>query len=423
MKKFVIILLTLIVTLLFPFQIMLNGNQYNLKIDKEKFTIIELIPPFRKLNQIKIITDTKEYLGNKYDILENLDGVIRYNGEKVKEIKIDAEILNKKEWEIWVSWEGTDFIKEYLNQYSSRHHLFFKILEVPKISTKIVTMSKSGVNLPEVIMVSAFDFPTYLELNILKDNSFIPFYYDTQVVYINTNITNIDKLNWSLNDFEKISKNLLKNGIKPVAINPISAYWFSTFLMGYGKIPLIDNKFVLTDEATKKAIELIKNWYNNGLFNFKFLNRDAQIAEFLKGNVGFLFQGSFLMPLILEKSDNVKVLPLPYPMIPFKDYKGFATTKDGNTYFTAWLATFLKNPLFINEFSQKFVKFFDNYIPDNIPFKETFEYTSKIAQPIPFDKKYVKFHKNVMDILKLILNNSITIDNGLKKLEEIVNDE
>ncbi|MBO8161272.1 MAG: extracellular solute-binding protein [Thermosipho sp. (in: Bacteria)] len=424
MKKNFTLMFVVFALLSFAFQIVLNGSSLNLEIEKKQFCIVELIPPFKNVNEIKIVTNTNEYQANIYTILNANNSTPMFNNEPVEKIVINANLLEEKDWEIWLSWEGTDFIKNYLENYSQIHKITFKVLEIPKISTKIVTMSKSGVKLPDVIMVSAFDFPTYYKLNILKDNSYIPFYYDTQVVYINTELVNINSLEWSIDKLENISKKLLDNNIKPIAINPISAYWLSTFLMGYGKTPLINNKhFILTDEASKRAVETILNWYTNGLFDFSFFNRDAQIAAFLSGKVGFLFQGSFLMPKILENTDKVKILPLPKPLIPFKDYKGFATTKDGDISFTNWLSIFLKNPLFTEEFSVKYIKFFDNYISNNIPFKDTFAYTAKIAYPIPFDEKYVRFHKNVMDILKLILNKSISVEDGMKKLEEIVNNE
>lgn len=422
-RKKLIILVIMFSMLTFAFQVIINKIPYNISLNKEKFAAIEIIPPFQNISYIKVITESGTYLADKYDVFENSNGAIKYKGSMVKNIEIVADLINNKEREIWISWEGTDFIKNYLENYSKLFNVSLKILEIPKISTKLVTMSKSGLKLPDVVMVSAFDFPTYKELGILKDNSFIPFYYDTQVVYVNADLVNLNKLEWTIDEFESICNSLIKNNIKPVAINPISAYWFSTFLMGYGKIPLINNNFILTDDSTKKAIQLIMKWYNKDFFDFSFLNRDAQLAAFMDGKVGFLFQGSFLLPKILEKMDNIRILPLPKPMIPFKDYKGFATTKDGSLEFTMWLSTFLKNPLFEEEFSKKYVKFFDNYISESIPFRDTFIYTSKIAQPIPYDERYVKFHKNIKDILILIINGSISIEEGTTKLEEIVNNE
>jgi len=423
MKKGIVFLVLFISLMAFAIQVNINGSYQEINIDKAEFVAIELLPPFQDIPSIKVISDSGTFDVDEYTIFKNINGEIFYKNYKVKSIEISAKLLEKKDREIWISWEGTDYIKNYLETYAKLFDLPIKVLELPKISTKLVTLSKAGARLPDVVMVSAFDFPTYKELGILKDNTYLPFYYDTQVVYVNSNLVKLNKLAWTIDELEKISKNLIEKGLKPVAINPISAYWFSTFLMGNGKIPLVNEKLILTDNSTWKSIELIKKWYENKFFDFSFLNRDAQVAAFLKGEVGFLFQGSFLMPKILGKLDNVSVLPLPSPMIPFKDYKGFATTKDGNIKFTKWLVSFLKNPLFEEYFSKNYIKFFDNHISDEIPFKDTFVYTSKIAQPIPFDGKYVKLHKNIKDTLILILNGSISAEEGTKKLEEIVNNE
>lgn len=423
MKKGFVFLIVFISLISFAFQVNINGSLKKIDVEKDEFAAIELIPPFQSTPSIKVITDSETFVVDEYTTFKNINGEVYYKNYKVNSIEISAKLIEKKDWEIWISWEGTEYIKNYIEPYAKLFDLNIKVLELPKISTKLVTLSKAGERLPDVVMVSAFDFPTYKELGILKDNNYIPFYFDTQVVYVNSNLVKLNKLDWSIDELEQISKNLIEKNLKPFAINPISAYWFSTFLMGNGKVPLINEKFVLTDEQTIKSIKLIKKWYEDKFFDFSFLNRDAQMAAFLNGEVGFLFQGSFLMPNILEKMDNVLVLPLPSPMIPFKDYKGFATTKDGDIEFTKWLVSFLKNPLFKEYFSKNYIKFFDDYISDEIPFKDTFVYTSKIAQPIPFNEKYVKLHKNIKDTLILILKGSISIEEGTKKLEEIVNNE
>lgn len=423
MKKGFVFLIVFISLISFAFQVNINGSLKKIDVEKDEFAAIELIPPFQGTPSIKVITDSETFVVDEYTTFKNINGEVYYKNYKVNSIEISSKLIEKKDWEIWISWEGTEYIKNYFETYAKLFDLNIEILELPKISTKLVTLSKAGERLPDVVMVSAFDFPTYKELGILKDNNYIPFYFDTQVVYVNSNLVKLNKLDWSIDELEQISKNLIENNLKPFAINPISAYWFSTFLMGNGKVPLINEKFVLTDEQTIKSIKLIKKWYEDKFFDFSFLNRDAQMAAFLNGEVGFLFQGSFLIPNILEKMDNVLVLPLPSPMIPFKDYKGFATTKDGDIEFTKWLVSFLKNPLFKEYFSKNYIKFFDDYISDEIPFKDTFAYTSKIAQPIPFDEKYVKLNKNIKDILILILKGSISIEEGTKKLEEIVNNE
>lgn len=423
MKKGFVFLIVFISLISFAFQVNINGSLKKIDVEKDEFAAIELIPPFQSTPSIKVITDSETFVVDEYTTFKNINGEVYYKNYKVNSIEISAKLIEKKDWEIWISWEGTEYIKNYIEPYAKLFDLNIKVLELPKISTKLVTLSKAGERLPDVVMVSAFDFPTYKELGILKDNNYIPFYFDTQVVYVNSNLVKLNKLDWSIDELEQISKNLIEKNLKPFAINPISAYWFSTFLMGNGKVPLINEKFVLTDEQTIKSIKLIKKWYEDKFFDFSFLNRDAQMAAFLNGEVGFLFQGSFLIPNILEKMDNVLVLPLPSPMIPFKDYKGFATTKDGDIEFTKWLVSFLKNPLFKEYFSKNYIKFFDDYISDEIPFKDTFAYTSKIAQPIPFDEKYVKLNKNIKDILILILKGSISIEEGTKKLEEIVNNE
>jgi hypothetical protein len=422
-KKGFVFLIVFISLISFAFQVNINGSLKKIDVEKDEFAAIELIPPFQSTPSIKVITDSETFVVDEYTTFKNINGEVYYKNYKVNSIEISAKLIEKKDWEIWISWEGTEYIKNYIEPYAKLFDLNIKVLELPKISTKLVTLSKAGERLPDVVMVSAFDFPTYKELGILKDNNYIPFYFDTQVVYVNSNLVKLNKLDWSIDELEQISKNLIEKNLKPFAINPISAYWFSTFLMGNGKVPLINEKFVLTDEQTIKSIKLIKKWYEDKFFDFSFLNRDAQMAAFLNGEVGFLFQGSFLIPNILEKMDNVLVLPLPSPMIPFKDYKGFATTKDGDIEFTKWLVSFLKNPLFKEYFSKNYIKFFDDYISDEIPFKDTFAYTSKIAQPIPFDEKYVKLNKNIKDILILILKGSISIEEGTKKLEEIVNNE
>jgi hypothetical protein len=328
-------------------------------------------------------------------------------------MEVKAEFLEKLQREVWLSWEGINDIKEYIEKYSKMHDLNIKVLEVPQISSKLITMSKSNVKLPDVIMTSAFDYPTYKELNIVKGKLY-NYYYDTQIVYVQKDINIVPK-SWNLKTVEKI----VQDTNKKIAINPISAYWFSTFLMGYGKIPLISDAFILTDENTINAFNVVKKWYENNYFDF--LNKQAQIASFVNKKVALMFQGSFLLPIISEKMEDFYILPLPKPLVPFKDYKAFVSTKDGDEHFTYWLYLLLNNPDFKKYFADKYTKFFDDYIPEG-KFKNVFESTQKVAQSIPFDKRYVKFHKNVSDILKLMLFNKISLQDGLKKLEEIVNE-
>ncbi|ONN27759.1 hypothetical protein XJ44_01960 [Thermosipho affectus] len=368
--------------------------------DLPEYHVIELIKPFKEIRKITIYTEKNIYNVDLYDTVLKDSNSYYFKGEKIKEIKVDGKYLKEKNWEIWLSWEGTDDIKTFIENYTKLNDVKIKVLSIPKISSKIIPQSKSNIKLPDVIMASAFDYPTYKKLNIIKGNAY-NFYFDTQVVYVNKKFEGMIK-NWDIKEIEKI----LKTTGKKIAINPISAYWFSTFLMGYGKIPLIGEKFVLNDEITKKAILKIKSWYKNGYFDF--LNKQAQIASFNNEESIFMFQGTFLYPTLKKLMPNKFIVkPLPKPLIPFKDYKVFVTTKDGNEDFTKWLTLLLKSPRFKKFFSEKYYKFFDETMP---------------GKPIPFDLRYVNFHKNVSDILKLILLDKIEINKALDNLERIVNE-
>ncbi|ABR30043.1 hypothetical protein SU69_00890 [Thermosipho melanesiensis] len=363
------------------------------------YYLIELIKPFKTIKNITIYTENGKYKANIYSqIVKKSD--LYFNNEKVEKIEIDADYFEEKNREIWISWEGMEEIKEFLDNYKKLNNVDIKVLNVPKISSKLIPQSKTNLKLPDVIMASAFDYPTYKELNIVKGDIY-NYYYDTQVVYVNKKYADMIK-NWDLEEIEKI----LKETGKKMAINPISAYWFSTFLMGYGKIPLIGKFFELDDNITKNAMTKIKSWYKDGFFDL--LNKQAQIAQFTNEEAIFLFQGTFLYPTLKKLlSDKFIVKPLPKPLIPFKDYKVFITTKDGDEAFTKWLVLLLNSPNLKETLSKKYYKFFDN---------ETY------GEPIPFDLKYVNFHKNVMDILKLVLLDKLEINQATKKLEEIVNE-
>jgi hypothetical protein len=407
MKKAFVVIFIISSVLLFSY--IVSPKNFN----DGKYRVIELIPPFEKIEAISLISnDVKENIA-LYDLIEIKNGNFYFKGKKFTNMEVKAEFLEKLQREVWLSWEGINDIKEYIEKYSKMHDLNIKVLEVPQISSKLITMSKSNVKLPDVIMTSAFDYPTYKELNIVKGKLY-NYYYDTQIVYVQKDINIVPK-SWNLKTVEKI----VQDTNKKIAINPISAYWFSTFLMGYGKIPLISDAFILTDENTINAFNVVKKWYENNYFDF--LNKQAQIASFVNKKVALMFQGSFLLPIISEKMEDFYILPLPKPLVPFKDYKAFVSTKDGDEHFTYWLYLLLNNPDFKKYFADKYTKFFDDYIPEG-KFKNVFESTQKAAQPIPFDKRYVKFHKNVSDILKLMLFNKISLQDGLKKLEEIVNE-
>jgi arabinogalactan oligomer/maltooligosaccharide transport system substrate-binding protein len=276
----------------------------------------------------------------------------RFRGITV--LELTGEPCPEKNIEVWVSWEGVPELKAEIKRWADRAGVTAKVVDVPSIKSKLVTVLRGGGKVPDVVMIQSDYLPDLVEAGALQPldglrlptagakgrNAFrlsgrlfgAPFYCDAQLVFYSTAlIRQAPRPDWTLDDMERLAK--ASGAQVGAAWNAYSAYWFLPFVIGFGKESIMGahGKMDLRHPAYVKALTYLKDSIAR-----KFLTpmeRDAMMAYFTSGKAAFILSGSYSVPEFRRLGLPFGVAPFPLVaeggkrLAPMLDYKGWAVTR------------------------------------------------------------------------------------------------
>ncbi len=275
--------------------------------------------------------------------------------EDVQGIDLRGEKLITSKLEIWTNWEGEDLLKEEISRYAELHNISINTVSVPRPDSKLIAVSGGGGSVPDLIMVQS----TYME-SLSKSESIqnldymypeglikegreafslngktwaVPFYYDAQMMFINTGLMETPKNSWTTKDYETYALQLKNREIIPSAWNAYSSSFLIPFQISFGKKTLIepDGSVIINDEANIKSLKYILSLQERGLMEP--MERDAMTSMFVSGDVGMIISASYSIPYFEKLGIPFEAVPLPINsetgirLSGLLDFKGFAVPK------------------------------------------------------------------------------------------------
>jgi ABC-type glycerol-3-phosphate transport system substrate-binding protein len=398
---------------------------------------------------------------------------LRYGGELISHvatISIWGERLADDDLEIWVSWEGTDHLKEEIRRFAERHGLNIIATEVPKTASKLLAVLRGGGKLPDVAMVQsdavsglarakALQNLDYLSIPNMTPKGWeafqwedkiwaVPFTFDVQLIFYNPDIAELNHPNhvmggkgtgWTLSELESIAERIRQQGssdsakIVPMAWNVYSAYWVTAFQKGFGKADIIepDGGIRIDDEPTKEALRYLLDLSRKGLLQP--MERDAMIATFASGRAGIILSGSYSIPHFIDLGIPFGVMAYPVhpthgaPLAPFLDFKGFALTrKTRHPVLARRLIQHLTGAGVQQRFSLSLTKMPARRdvwpaIEEKNPYFPALSESYEKGIVVPTAPSYAIFKNTMWKLLRLIFSAQMSIDEALEQGQRIIN--
>ena len=348
-----------------------------------------LVPPLYEFRHIRIGTAqgvhrlsggearqlmTRSYLvpgvRNSWDLF----GPDERSFRDVREIDITGELLEGRELEIWISWEGTRELEEEIREYARRHGLDIRTVTLPNPAAKYLSVLRGRGQLPDLIMLSAGDLdrlvysdglqplPASLLEDILplgRENFYLdgrywaaPFYFDSQVLFYNPRLVDLSGYpGLTLDQLEEIGRSLVPSVPVPLAWNAYSVTWLTPFQHAFGKTDILnrDGGITMDDPASRQALEYLVDLNRQDCF--RPLEKDAMLSFFAAGKAAVILSASYSIPYFEELGIPFAIARFPvHPetglaVSPLLDFKAFGISKRSrNPLLARQLLSYLTGP-------------------------------------------------------------------------------
>lgn len=272
----------------------------------------------------------------------------------LESVSLSGEPCPERSLEVWVSWEGVPALKAEIQRWAARAGVSAKVVDVPSIKSKLVTVLRGGGRVPDLVMVQSDYLPDLEWAGALQGldglalprtgskgaNAFrlggrllaAPFYSDAQLVFYSTRLVReAPPPDWTLADMERLAR--ASGAQVPAAWNAYSAYWFLPFALGFGKDTVIDpdGSMGIRHPAYAQALDYLGGAVKRGFLAP--MERDAMMAFFSSGKAAFILSGSYSVPEFTRLGLPFGVAPFPRVerggkrVAPLLDYKGWAVTR------------------------------------------------------------------------------------------------
>lgn len=342
--------------------------------------------------------------------------------------------------EVWVSWEGVPELKAEIAAWARRAGVAAKVVDVPSIKSKLVTVLRGGGRMPDLAMVQSDYLPDLAAAGALQpidglrlpeasgkgsgafrlDGRLLasPFYCDAQLVYYSTELVrSAPPADWCLAD---MARTAAASGARVgAAWNAYSAYWFLPFVVGFGKdgVVGVDGRMDVRHPAYAAALGFLRDSVASGFLEP--MERDAMMAYFASGKAAFILSGSYSVPEFKRLGLPFGVAP--YPLVspggkrvaPMLDYKGWAVTRSaGSPALARRLVQYLSSAAVQASFCYPQGKLPANddawdLLPAGDPYLETLRASYDAGVAIPPAPAYGEFKNASWKLLRLFLDGSI----------------
>lgn len=402
--------------------------------------------------------DLAEQFTNGYLIRSGDSWNLLFLGAVVREaeqIHLWAEPLIQNELEVWVSWEGVPLLKQEIRRFSDLHGVSVRVVEVPKILSKLTTVIRGRGTLPDVVMVQSDYVPTLIGARAVQRLSYwrfdgllaksvqafevegepwaVPFYFDAQMVFYNPEY--VDEQigpEWTLDDFERIAEQIRLKGVMPVTWNAYSAYWLAPFQIGFGKRSLVghDGTILIEDAYTEAALEYILSLKHRELLHV--LERDAMVTLFTAGRVGMILSGSYSIPEFERLGIPFRVASYPFNqevgkhLSPFLDFKGFSIVRTSrNTVLARRMLEFLTGVGVQQRFMPAAAKLTVNsasweVMKSSHPYYRYLAKSTEIGIPVPPVKSYNVYKNTMWKILRFAISEQMSVGDVLNMGQQAI---
>ncbi|GAB1456999.1 hypothetical protein MASR2M48_23070 [Spirochaetota bacterium] len=433
---------------LFPIQ--LEAWRLELITDKGP-RLIEADNLGERLYDIHVVQSTRAW-----DIVLDSDARgIRERIEGVTRLELKGEPNPEKSLEVWVSWEGVTQLKGEIRRWAERAGVSVKVIDVPSIKSKLITVLRGGGKVPDLVMIQSDYIPDLVEAGALQaidglrlpesgskgKQAFAlggrllaaPFYCDTQLVFYSTTlIRGKPELDWNLGDMERLA--VASGASTPCAWNAYSAYWFLPFVIGFGKDTIIDQGGTMhvMDPAYGKALHYLSDAITRGFMQP--MERDAMMAYFTSGKTAFILSGSYSLPEFKRLGIPFGVAPFPLVspggkrVAPLLDYKGWAVTRTSKSPVLARrLIQYLSGAELQATFCASQGKLPANdeawsLLPDQGEYLATLKASYDAGVTVPPEPVYGIFKNALWKLLRLYLGGQMSSDDMLAALAVIMNE-
>jgi ABC-type glycerol-3-phosphate transport system substrate-binding protein len=283
----------------------------------------------------------------------------------IRSLSFRGELLDRKELEVWIDWEGTRELKAEIARFAGFHDCSISVQEVPNIRSKVSTVIRGRGRpadlfmiqsdyLSEFVAARAVQALDYMDMTGLAEKGLdaftldrrryaVPFYFDAQLLFYHCrHLLQSPPSSWRLQDFEVLCRELRTAGTVPAAWNAYSLYWLLPFQKAFGKESFIekDGSVRIDDEPTREALQYILHLRDRALFEV--MERDAMISAFTSGRVGMILSGSYSIPEFERIDLPFGTAVYPEPLAPLLDFKGFAISgRTGNPVLARRLIQYL----------------------------------------------------------------------------------
>jgi ABC-type glycerol-3-phosphate transport system substrate-binding protein len=380
-------------------------------------------------------------------------------------IHLQGEISTERSMDVWLSWEGIDELKNEIERFASMHDVDIHMLEVPKISSKLIQTHRGGGAVPDMIMVQSdyveklvqsdtiqslayFDTQKYNRDGVDSFNLFgvqwaIPFYYDTQILIGNRNIfskvgldtnsiTTLESLEIAAGEIKDYSEQQHQS-ITPMSWNIYSAYWFLPFQLGFGKERLVepDGTVSVADTPSVNAMDYLLSLIDSSLVSVQ--ERDAMLSQFVSGNTGIIMTASYMIPELEKLDVPYFIIPLPLNqktdsyITPISDYKGLAIPKRSrNPILARRLIQYLTGLGVQHRFTSSVHKLPAITVVKELDWQDSamrrlVKKSALHARPIPPDRAYSIYKNTMWSMIRLILDEKFSSIEGLREADRLIN--
>jgi len=440
----------------------------------------EMLPVFESIEEIRIIGDTqKNFSAPRGDsvlplyrsyLLPNPDGSISLASEEpggrpgelitgLREVRIEGDLLDDGELEVWVSWEGVTELKQEILRWGRLHGVRVTVNEVPKSDSKLLSVLRGGGRPPDLVLVQSDYLPALTAAGALQpmvrfpvdqfaekgltalslDSKLyaVPFYFDVQVLFYRSDLLSLPRTAaggiWDLKAFEESALQLRDRGIAPASWNAYSAYWLVPFQMGFGKTSMVedDGSVLADDRPTIDAVTYLKRLADEGFLDLR--ERDSMFSRFISGEVAMMLSGSFSIPELMRLGVPFGIAPFPRgpegPLAPLLDFKGFAVSrKTRHPLLARRFLLSMSDPAVQHEFTSKVFK-----LPvlepawalaeGSNPYFTVLRESYRTGVPVPSERGY-KIYKNTMwKMLRFLLTGKLPVEEGLKKAQSLIDSQ
>jgi ABC-type glycerol-3-phosphate transport system substrate-binding protein len=388
----------------------------------------------------------------------------------VSSLRVRGVPLDTDELTLWLSWEGTDVIKEEIGRFAELFDIDVSSSTIPNTQSKLTATERARGTPADVALIQSSYIPDLLEFDALQPLGTVSaegassersgrtagaegrspaiqafasqgrlwagsLYFDSHLVFYNPELVEGPiPHEWTLADLERRARRLRGDVEAPVTWNAYSAYWLTPFILGFGKDAIVgsDGQVHVDNEPTRRAIEYILDLMEEETLTV--MERDAMTAFFTSGRAGFILTGSYSIPAFERLGIPFEVAPYPIvdetrrPLRPFLDFKGFAVARRArHPALARRFIAYMTSPAVQARVTLPIRKMPADraawpLVVEDHPYADALIRSYEIGVPVPNERGYTVYKSLMWRMLRFVFNEQMTVDQMLSRSEQMLSE-